>query len=197
MAVSFVTRRFRSSFHNPCCSILASSSLRLCPSFNPKKVSPFVNYSNYYNINIHQFNNMSSSDSTSETLDSSDAVLDLGALVAASRDLARRSGEIVRGIYESGDLQVIDKALGKSVLSKSDSLKAQDPTTLADVTAERLIIGSIKKQFPGLRVCGEEGETKISDDEICVPNMVFDKDKQVPNQYDRIKVKDCCVWVGM
>ena len=27
--------------------------------------------------------------------------------------------------------------------------------------------------------------------------MVFDKDKKIPDQYNQIKVKDCCVWVGM
>eukprot|EP01084_Bolivina_argentea_P138475 243766_1 len=120
---------------------------------------------------------------------------DLGALVAACRDLASRSGKLISTIYEEGDLQVIEKVYGenKKLTSLKEILNVKDPTTIADELAQKMIIGSLQKLFPKLKVCGEEGDLKCNDSDIITPNTKFDK--QIPKKYDSIDVKDLVVWV--
>ena len=123
--------------------------------------------------------------------------LNLGALVAACRDLAKRSGTLISTIYEKGDLQVVEKMYGDNRKCKSlkDIMNVQDPTTVADEMAQKLIIGSLQKVFPTLKVCGEEGDLKVEEGDVCIPDTKFDM--RVPSQYENIKIEDLVVWVGM
>ena len=121
----------------------------------------------------------------------------LGALVAACRDLAQRAGTLISTIYEKGDLQVVEKMYGQNKRCKSlkDIMSVQDPTTVADEMAQKLIVGSLQRVFPSLKVCGEEGDLKVEKDEVVIPDTKFDM--KVPSQYANIKVVDLVVWVGM
>ena len=122
---------------------------------------------------------------------------DLGALVAACRDLAGRSAKLIYTIYEKGDLKVVEKMYGenKKLSSIQEIMNVKDPTTMADEMAQRLIIGSLQNQFPSLKVCGEEGDLKYEDSDIVAPNTSFDV--KVPDCYQQIDVQDLVVWVGM
>ena len=122
---------------------------------------------------------------------------DLGSLVAACRDLATRSNKLISTIYSKGDLKVVEKMYGenKKLTSLKDILNVKDPTTMADEMAQKLIIGSLQKSFPNLRVCGEEEDCKSEDSDIVEPNLKFDMN--VPEKYKNIDIKDIVVWVGM
>jgi len=120
---------------------------------------------------------------------------DLGALVAACRDLAERAGKLVSTIYEKGDFGVIEKTYGdnRKLTSLRDILNAQEPTTMADELAQKLIIGSLQKTFPKLRVLGEEENVQYNEEETVEPNTKFDL--KIPDKYKNIDVKDLVVWV--
>ena len=122
---------------------------------------------------------------------------DLGALVAACRDLATRSNKLISTIYEKGDLKVVEKMYGenKKLTSLKDILNVEDPMTLADEMAQKLIIGSLQKKFPNLRVCGEEGDLKCEESDIVEPNLKFDM--EIPEKYKNISCEELVVWVGM
>ena len=83
----------------------------------------------------------------------------------------------------------------KKLTSLHDILNVEDPTTLADEMAQKLIIGSLQKQFPNLRVCGEEGDLKCEESDIIDPNLEFDM--EIPEKYKNISIEELVVWVGM
>ena len=122
---------------------------------------------------------------------------DLGALVAACRDLASRAGKLISTIYENGDLNVVEKMYGenKKLTSLRDILNVKDPMTMADEMAQKLICGSLRKQFPKLKVCGEEGDLDCQESDIVTPNLKHDMN--IPRKYKNIDIKDLVVWVGM
>lgn len=57
--------------------------------------------------------------------------------------LAFRAGEIIRAVSASGELHTTMKGVN-------------DPCTLADLTAQKLIVSTLARHFPGLVVIGEE-----------------------------------------
>merc|ERR1711936_492112 len=71
-------------------------------------------------------------------------------VLASSVAIADRAGEIVRAIWSGGDLGIVEKT-GK------DDLQTQ-----ADRSAQLCIVASLARQFPGLKVVGEEGEQDLS-----------------------------------
>ena len=70
-------------------------------------------------------------------------------VVASSVEIANRAGAAIRNIMASGNLAVVDK---------DDSGKEFDPQTEADRTAQRIIVGSLEKKYPGLCVIEEEDD---------------------------------------
>eukprot|EP01084_Bolivina_argentea_P031452 58212_1 len=121
---------------------------------------------------------------------------DLGALVAACRDLASRSATLISTIYNKGDLAVIEKMYGenKKLTSLQDILNVKDPTTKADELAQKMIIASLRHAFPGLRVCGEEDDLEYSEADAVDVTTTYD-DMEIPSKYKSIDVKDLVVWV--
>lgn len=71
-------------------------------------------------------------------------------VLASSVAIADRAGEIVREIWSTGQLGIVQKT-GK------DDLQTQ-----ADRSAQNCIVASLAKQFPGLTVVGEEGEQDLT-----------------------------------
>eukprot|EP00091_Calanus_sinicus_P002354 TRINITY_DN12385_c0_g2_i1.p1 TRINITY_DN12385_c0_g2~~TRINITY_DN12385_c0_g2_i1.p1 ORF type:complete len:105 (-),score=48.79 TRINITY_DN12385_c0_g2_i1:26-340(-) len=72
-------------------------------------------------------------------------------VLASSVAIADKAGEIVRDIMKKGELGIVEKT-GK------DDLQTQ-----ADRSAQNCIIASLAKQFPQLKVVGEEGEQDLYD----------------------------------
>ncbi|EGG13653.1 bisphosphate nucleotidase [Cavenderia fasciculata] len=69
--------------------------------------------------------------------------VDILQLVSACLQLAEESGDIIRGIFNSGSLGVQYKA-------------EDDPFTIADVKSQQHIIGGLLKLWKDLRIVGEE-----------------------------------------
>ena len=84
--------------------------------------------------------------------------VNVGALLSASVDLAARASWLIRAIIGSGiDLHITDKAGGGGGRAAVES-EASDPQTFADISAQALIVGSLRQVFGAeLRVVGEEG----------------------------------------
>jgi len=109
-------------------------------------------------------------------------------VVASSVAIARRSGAVIRGILKGGDLGIIDK-------SEHEPGKF-DPQTEADRAAQRIIVGSLTRQFPGLKVIGEEEDCNTADESSLVLNMDEDVLKhKCPDDLSKLKVEDLIVWV--
>jgi len=108
-------------------------------------------------------------------------------IVASSVVIADKAGSVIRAIMQSGHLGVIDKA---------DKDGNFDPQTAADRNAQSVIVASLTKQFPGLRVVGEEEGC----DEIPQEELVTDMDSEVlkqscPKDYEGLSIDDFVVWV--
>lgn len=134
-------------------------------------------------------------------------------LVSASRDLANRSGILIRNIFETGNLRIIDKSMkieNQKELFGSDGLNASDPQTIADIATQHLISTSLKNTFPGITIIGEEKDeidNKHSIEAIepllSLPNIYFEKYLNDVNKYfdaydimnTELNLNDLCVWI--
>ena len=82
---------------------------------------------------------------------------------------AERGGrEAIRAVFDSGDLQAVDKDKEASTgahAPRADGAPAvlHDPQTLADLESQKIIIGNLVRVFGAdLRIVGEEGELENS-----------------------------------
>jgi len=107
-------------------------------------------------------------------------------VLAASVSIADRAGEIVRDIMRKGDLGIVEKT------------GINDLQTQADRSAQECIVASLAKQFPGLKVVGEEGEQDLSGvpQDWVVTTKNADALKIVcPERYSSVKMSELTVWV--
>jgi len=106
-------------------------------------------------------------------------------IVASSVAVANRAGNIIRDIMKKGELGIVEKGLN-------------DLQTEADRSAQECIVASLAKQFPGVKIIGEEDERdapQLKDDWIISD---FDKDVlQVtcPEALRDVKEADVVIWV--
>lgn len=90
-----------------------------------------------------------------------DGAIDLTELLSACVDLGVKAGHEIRRIVEAGgDL---------GVQNKGDDAHF-DPQTVADVTAEKLIVGSLRKAWPGIAIVGEEGVEAVDEKFVVAPH---------------------------
>lgn len=110
----------------------------------------------------------------------------LARLLASSVSIANRAGEIVRDVMASGNLGISEKT-GKD-----------DLQTLADRSAQDVIVTSLLTQFPGLNVIGEEGKESfgLAKEEWIVKDCDPEVLKMtVPEKYKSANLDDFTVWV--
>ncbi|XP_030370814.1 3'(2'),5'-bisphosphate nucleotidase 1 [Scaptodrosophila lebanonensis] len=105
-------------------------------------------------------------------------------IMALSINTAKRAGCIIRDVMQQGDLGIVDK--GKN-----------DPQTEADRSAQRSIIASLTKQFPRIKIIGEEG---CSDLNVCADWLVEEPDQDFlqqacPSKWRDAEDEDFVIWV--
>lgn len=96
-------------------------------------------------------------------------------------------------VMQGGKLGIVDKAVG-AALSHG---QAEDPQTVADIRAQKILIGGLSTTFPSLRIVGEEGDIHIEDvyrvkvDDTIISPTLFQglQEKQLVTQ-------DITVWIG-
>ncbi|CAB0044154.1 unnamed protein product [Trichogramma brassicae] len=105
-------------------------------------------------------------------------------LVASSVTAAATAGKIIRDVMSKGELNIVDKGIN-------------DLQTEADRSAQRCIVTSLTKQFPGVTIIGEEEPSSCE-----VPSnwVVTDMDNDVlkvklPEHLENVNAQDLCVWV--
>ncbi|XP_055380496.1 3'(2'),5'-bisphosphate nucleotidase 1 [Condylostylus longicornis] len=108
-------------------------------------------------------------------------------LMGLSISAAKRAGGIIRDIMKSGQLDIVEKE-GKD-----------DLQTEADRSAQRCIIASVSKQFPNIKIIGEEGNAHTSNvpDDMLVTevDVEFITKNSCPDYLKDIKEEDLVVWV--
>nr|CAI5850260.1 unnamed protein product [Callosobruchus analis] len=109
-------------------------------------------------------------------------------LLASSVKTADKAGQIIKDVMTKGDLGIVEKGA-----------EPNDLQTEADRSAQRCIIASLAKKFPGVTIIGEEGPSHRIDD---VPQewLVSEVDEAVlslecPPQFKEIDAQDVVVWV--
>ena len=131
-------------------------------------------------------------------------------LLSASRDLANRSGILIRHVFESGNLRIIDKSAQiHKELQGQQALKAKDPQTIADITVQQLIKLSLLNTFPGISVIGEEDEENDTNlinpikPSLNLPDLYYKNEvfaSYLTGMYSKtinqaLDAKDVCVWI--
>jgi len=106
-------------------------------------------------------------------------------IMASSIMIANRSGQIIRDVMSNGELGIVEKGKG-------------DLQTEADRSAQRCIVASLIKQFPGVKIIGEEGYSDIND----IPKdwNVTEQDNDFlqnacPDSLKDVTEKDLVIWV--
>lgn len=117
--------------------------------------------------------------------------ISLSRLLSACIDLGNHSGQIIRDVLASGNLNAIDKRNPDAV----GSSRLIDPQTEADLRSQKLIIGSLTAAFPGLRIVGEEGELQIDQKDIIQPRTDLISDP-FPADLEDLPLEELCVWIG-
>jgi len=115
--------------------------------------------------------------------------------MSACFDLAERSGEIIRSIFDSGRLGATDKADSSPNEPKLPQAELEDPQTLADLQSQKLIIGSLRAMFPGLKVIGEEGELEVTAADCQKARTDLLDQHAFPDNYNNINIQDLIIWI--
>jgi len=107
-------------------------------------------------------------------------------VLASSIRIADKAGQIVRDIMAGGQLGIVEKT-GKN-----------DLQTEADRSAQNCIVASLKTQFPGLAIVGEEGDQDLS--QVPVEWIVKDREEKVlslpcSDVIKTAKLENLTVWV--
>jgi len=108
-------------------------------------------------------------------------------VLASSVKISKTAGRIIKDIMSGGDLKIVDKS--------TDGGPA-DPQTLADRSAQWLIVNSLQKKFGGLVIIGEEEKTSaVPELELGESADVLHIDDQCPEHLRHIRQEDLVVWV--
>ncbi|KAK4468259.1 hypothetical protein MN116_008102 [Schistosoma mekongi] len=103
-------------------------------------------------------------------------------ILAASVSLADKACSIIRTVYASKDLQIVDKGV--------DDLQSR-----ADRDSQRCIVQSLNTTFPGLHVIGEEGHLDPENvphfNELNTEVLHY----QCPAQLSSLSMDDIVIWV--
>lgn len=108
-------------------------------------------------------------------------------LLASSIKIAGHAGKIIRNVMEKGELGIVEKGI-------------DDPQTEADRSSQRLIVASLTKLFPKVKIIGEEGQSDLN-----VPSewLITDVDEEFlgkhdcPLEYRDVKEDQIVVWVRL
>ncbi|XP_050442494.1 3'(2'),5'-bisphosphate nucleotidase 1-like isoform X2 [Adelges cooleyi] len=108
-------------------------------------------------------------------------------LLALSVAMARRAGEIIRDITLNGKMQVVYK-------------KENDPQTIADRSAQRSILASIKRHFPNINVAAEETDEESLDTNVPDEWLVTELDSTImelecPQELRNITEEQVTFWI--
>lgn len=107
-------------------------------------------------------------------------------VLASSVAIANRAGQIVRDIMAGGQLGIVEKT-GKD-----------DLQTEADRSAQNCILASLAKQFPSLKVVGEEGDqdfSKVPADWVVEDQSEAVLDLVCPPAFVDTPLEEMTVWV--
>jgi len=125
--------------------------------------------------------------------------LDLLPLVTLCVKLASQAGEIIKDVFLTGDLRVIDKnAKHQETFAKGEEFKAENPQSIADRNAQALIVAGLKAQYPTLLIRGEEdGDVQP----IELGEIPFVDAKELPSadtmlsKHVNMNIEDLVLWV--
>ena len=97
-------------------------------------------------------------------------------VLSASLCAANKSGSIIREVFKSGKLGIVQKVRGHvhvySIMTECVCLQGvNDPQTEADRRAQRCIFATLKKRFPKINIIGEEVNALMT-----TPLSLFDGD---------------------
>lgn len=136
-------------------------------------------------------------------------------IIASSILIANRAGRIIHDVMANGELGILEKVCMAFYFSEIGVTKESfsipnfialffstqakdDLQTQADRSAQQCIIASLAKQFPNVKVIGEEG---VSDIQSCPREWIisdFDNDfltKQCPEALKNVSESDVVIWV--
>lgn len=103
-------------------------------------------------------------------------------VLAASVDVAARACSIIRTVYHSKELNIVQKG-------------PHDPQSRADRESQRCVIQTLSRVFPGLHIIGEEGNL---DEKNVSRSVELSSDVLIhrcPEIYDCVTLDELVVWV--
>ncbi|KAK3241688.1 hypothetical protein CYMTET_48571, partial [Cymbomonas tetramitiformis] len=108
-------------------------------------------------------------------------------VLSAAISLSELGGAVAREVYAKGDLRTVNK--------DADVAEGFDPQTEADRQVEELVVGSLRRLFPGLSVIGEEGMREFN--QAAVPSPWCDEVAawELSPELLKARLEDLTVWV--
>ncbi|CAH8440690.1 unnamed protein product [Schistosoma turkestanicum] len=103
-------------------------------------------------------------------------------ILAASVSLADKACSLIRAVYDSKDLEIIDKGV--------DDLQSR-----ADRDSQRCIVHSLNETFPGLHVIGEEGDLDPGNVLQSTELNLAVLECQCPPELKDLSLEEIVVWV--
>ena len=136
------------------------------------------------------------------TSTSPSATVSMAELLSASIDLARHAGKRIKEIYQSGHLGAVDKSNPNTAPSDTNQATAaapfgtiDDPQTLADIASQKIILGSLARAFPGLRLVGEEGDVPASPADLVTPSLQLVDSGRFPERLRAVPLSSVTVYI--
>lgn len=128
-----------------------------------------------------------------------DSTVNILELLSVCVSLAEHTGDVIRHITKEGNLHIVRKdEFGNQtdeILSKNEFSMADDAVTIADITTQQIIEGTLRKIYPNIRLIGEE---EISKEDFQVVDVSKDKFKDVslPENFQlNLPEKDIVIYV--
>ena len=130
------------------------------------------------------------------------ATVSMAELLSASIDLAHHAGKRIKQIYESGHLGAVDKSNPNTAPSDTNQVTVDspfgtidDPQTLADIASQKIILGSLARAFPGLRLVGEEGDVPASPADLVTPSLHLVDATKFPDRLRSVPLSAVTVYI--
>ncbi|CAG9310916.1 unnamed protein product [Blepharisma stoltei] len=102
-------------------------------------------------------------------------------LLSACIQLAELSGNIIKSVHSDGALQTVYKG-------------HNDPCTVADINAQKIIMGTLYNLFPGINIIGEE-QVELAESDIKQVNLDLIPEEIFPAELRDLDINKLVLWV--
>lgn len=112
--------------------------------------------------------------------------IDIGELLCACKDAVERACDIIRSVQASG----------QSLCTTFKDIKdPRSALTIADQRSQHVIVGTLRREYPGLCIIGEEDQEDVIEDDVARLKRGYVDGIDMAEEFRRVDLEEVCVFV--